>query len=437
MHRLRIRTCLVLILLVFAKFAFSQANINSPYSRFGIGDLSQTYFGQAQGLGGAATGLREYNSINFFNPASYSAIKLTTLEAGLRMNFTNLQSQTDHQFNVDAQYAYLALAFPLTNKWGLSVGLLPYSNMGYSQSLLQHDNILGPETAVYSGQGGLTQGYIGTGYEVAKGLSVGVNAGYVFGNLAQTQSLQFANSRGTASDTIYNSRISGKTSLGGFLIGYGLQYSFNIGKDNKFTIGYSGSYRTNLITRERSYTQRYSSSSKDNELIIDTVSSINNGKSTTVLPTTNNIGISYHYKDKLLLTTDYKFGKWSDFQYQGARQGFTNSHQIAFGAQYTPDITSVSSYLDLIDYRIGGNFGQTYLNLNGTQVNQYAVTLGFGIPIRAGGGYNPSQISSKLNIAFEYGQRGAIANSLVKENYVNLRLGFVLNQLWFYRKRYQ
>ena len=437
MHSLRIRTCLVLILLVFAKFAFSQANINSPYSRFGIGDVQPTYFGQTRALGGAATGLREYNSINFFNPASYSAIKLTTLESGLRMNLTQLQSQNDKQFNINAQYGYLGLAFPLTNKWGLSVGLLPYGNMGYSQSLTQKDNILGPENAIYSGEGGLTQGYIGTGYEIIKGLSIGFNAGYVFGNLAQIQSLEFVNSRGTASDTIYNSRISGKTSLGGFLFGYGIQYQFNIGKDSRFTLAYSGNYKTNIITRNRSYTQRYSSSSKDNEIIIDTVSTINNGKSNTVLPTTHNFGIAYHFRDRLLVTTDYKLGKWSEFQYQGIGQHFTNSYQVALGVQYTPDLTSVSSYLALVDYRIGGNFGQTYLNLNGTQINQYAVTLGFGLPIRAGGGYNPSQISSKLNLGFEYGQRGTIASNLVKENYLNIHVGYVLNQLWFYRKRYQ
>lgn len=437
MHRLRIRTCLVLILLVFAKFAFSQANINSPYSRFGVGDLQQTYFGQSSALGGAATGMREYNSINFFNPASYTAIKYTTLESGLRMNFTGLQSQTDNQFNVDAQYSYLALAFPLTSKWGLSMGLIPFSNMGYSQSLSEHDNILGPETAVYSGEGGLTQGYIGTGYEVLKGLSVGVNAGYLFGSLSQVQSLEFANSRGTASDTIYNSRISSKTSLGGFMFGYGIQYELKLSKDSRLTIAYSGTYKSNLISRDKSYTQRYSSSSKDNEIVIDTVSSINNGKSTSLLPSTNNFGLAYHYKDKLLLTTDYKMGKWSDFQYLGNSQGFTNSYQFAFGAQYTPDLTSVSNYLSLVDYRIGGNFGQTYLNLNGTQVNQYAITAGFGLPIRAGGGYNPSQLSAKLNIGFEYGQRGTIENNLVRENFLNVHLGFVLNQLWFYRKRYQ
>lgn len=437
MLSLRIRTCLLLLPLFFAKFAYSQANINSPYSRFGVGDVQPTFFGQTRALGGAATGMREYNSINFFNPASYSAIKLTTLESGLRMNITHLQSQTDQQTNLNGQFSYLGLAFPLTPKVGISVGLLPYSNMGYTQSLTQRDNLLGPETAIYTGEGGLTQGYLGAGYEIFKGLSVGVNAGYVFGNTQQIQSLEFANSRGTASDTIYNSRVSGKTSMGGFLFGYGLQYQFNINKDSRFVIAYSGNYKTNLITRNRNYTQRFSSTSKDNEIIIDTVSSINNGKSNTILPTTHNFGLTYHYKDKLLLTTDYKIGQWSEFQYQGNSQGFSNTYQLAIGAQYTPDLTSVSNYLALIDYRIGGNYGQSYLKLNNVQLNQYAMTLGVGLPIRAGGGYNPNQLSAKLNIGLEYGQRGTIQNNLVKENYFNIHLGFVLNQLWFYRKRYQ
>jgi hypothetical protein len=79
-------------------------------------------------------------------------------------------------------------------------------------------------------------------------------------------------------------------------------------------------------------------------------------------------------------------------------------------------------------------YDQSYLNvLNAntgvsTNIKSYALTMGLGLPLA------PNSVGTafyKVNFAAEVGQRGTVANGMVKENYVTLRLSFVLNDRWF------
>src|ERR1035437_4194693 len=69
---------LVLSLLIFAQFANSQNNTNSPYTRFGYGDISDNNNGEQKAMGGVSIGSRSSSSINTMNPASYSAVDSMT-----------------------------------------------------------------------------------------------------------------------------------------------------------------------------------------------------------------------------------------------------------------------------------------------------------------------------------------------------------------------
>ena len=87
-----------------------------------------------------------------------------------------------------------------------------------------------------------------------------------------------------------------------------------------------------------------------------------------------------------------------------------------------------------MEYRLGFIYDETYLNLNNTNINRYAVTFGLGLPLA------PSQTLTtfyKINLSAEVGRRGTLENGLVKENYVNLHLSFTLNDKWFTRYKYQ
>ena len=73
--------------LLFSLAGLSQ--VNSPYSRYGIGDLYGSRNAVSRGMGGLATAYRDIQSVNFVNPASYSNIGFVTFDVGVEPNFVH------------------------------------------------------------------------------------------------------------------------------------------------------------------------------------------------------------------------------------------------------------------------------------------------------------------------------------------------------------
>src|SRR6185436_751413 len=115
-------------------FLFSSALINaqratvSPYSRYGIGELPPLQTVQQAGLGGIGNAIYAGDRVNFINPASYAFDTITTFEAGIKGEISNLETSSNSQTANGVNLSYLAFAFPvIKNKWGASIGLMPYS----------------------------------------------------------------------------------------------------------------------------------------------------------------------------------------------------------------------------------------------------------------------------------------------------------------------
>ena len=77
-------------------------------------------------------------------------------------------------------------------------------------------------------------------------------------------------------------------------------------------------------------------------------------------------------------------------------------------------------------------YENTGLDVNNKTINQYALTAGLGLPLGKRGKYDPSM----LNLGIELGQRGTKSNGLIKENFVNFKVGFNFDDLWFRKRQY-
>ena len=85
-------TLCALLLTMVTGTAIAQNNTNSPYTRYGYGDLSDQSFGNSRAMGGIAFGLRDGAQINPLNPASYTAIDSLTFlfEGGVSLQNMNI-----------------------------------------------------------------------------------------------------------------------------------------------------------------------------------------------------------------------------------------------------------------------------------------------------------------------------------------------------------
>ncbi|RZA00238.1 MAG: hypothetical protein EOP47_14545 [Sphingobacteriaceae bacterium] len=435
----------IFITILFAAIAFKagaqdNANSSSPYSRFGIGDISQQLLPQNAAMGGISTAtnmIGGYSTINFTNPAANSQITLTTIDVGVYGNFLTLSKDgLGSEKNKNFRLSHLAFAIPVTKRSALNFGIIPYSVVGYNYKQTRDNfgtGLPADSNSVnfsYSGEGGLTKAFLGYGFGIGKHLLLGANVSYIFGNVKNYSTSSIPDLYGAL-----NTRIEESSSIAGFNFDYGVQYMIDLSETNRIILGYSGSANTRLNSQTSNYVSHFTADVDGNEgLPIDSIVSVTGPKSKLQLPQINRFGISYRMGDKLLVGADYSLGQWADFTIAGNKVNeYKNSQTINVGAQYTPNINKLNNYFALVDYRVGFMYNQSNLRVNNTDITQYAATFGLGLPLRPG---ITNSSFYKINVSAEVGKRGALTNSLVKENFINIRLGFTLNDKWFQRYRF-
>ena len=437
---------ITLLLAVAALGARSQttATTSSPYSRYGLGDLSPGVLPQNAAMGGIATAtnrINGYMSINPLNPSSYSQIRTMAIDVGLYGNRVTF-SQNGQAGKTDANFSisHITFAVPISQKSAISFGLLPYSQLGYNyrQSIKGFGTGSTVDTNTvnyrYNGEGGLTKAYFGYGVSIGKNLLLGANVSYLFGNLKQSQSTELPNLIGAL-----NSRVEDNNSVGGLNYDYGVQYMIDFSTTKRLILGYSASANSKLNTQNSYIVSQYRLDANGTAgLPTDSIINRQGVQNKIQLPQVNHFGVSFQDEGKYIVGADYTMGKWSNYSIGGVNQGLLDSKTFNIGGQYTPDRNAIGNYWATIDYRLGAIFNQSYLNVSNpdntgfTNIKSTALTFGFGLPLR------PYYTNTyyKINISAEVGQRGTLKSGLIKENYINLRIGFTLNDRWFQKIKF-
>jgi len=242
------------------------AQDNSPYSRYGLGDLAPKTNIVTRGMGGFSAAYSDPLSINFNNPASYSsfisyreekskksASGRVLFDVGLNFENHNLrESNTTEKFtSSNALFSYMQLGLPLKKNWGLNFGLRQLSRVGYKIARIERlddpdtGNSIDSTFTEFTGDGGAFLATTGTGFAI-KNLSVGINFGYLFGKK------EFATKRAFLNDTVvYNSsNHTTKTSFGNIFLNGGIQYKIDLNKKMLLRLGAYGNLKQTLNARQ-------------------------------------------------------------------------------------------------------------------------------------------------------------------------------------------
>ena len=150
---------LLAVVATMAVVASAQISV-TPYSKIGYGMLSDNASGIQRAMGGVGYAMQNGRAINTMNPASYSQVDSLTFLWDVGLDLTNLWSEEDgkkgHTFGGGLDY--LTSQFRITKHLGGSLGLVPYTSVGYSFGS-KIDN--GSEYR--AGSGGINQLYLGAG----------------------------------------------------------------------------------------------------------------------------------------------------------------------------------------------------------------------------------------------------------------------------------
>lgn len=410
-------------LLCFASAAWAQVSTSSTYSNYGMGELSRRSSVFNKGVGGTGYGLRAQNEINLLNPAAMSIDSLTfLLDVGLSSNFYSLKDGSGAQLQTsNTGFEYVALAFPVTKWWNASLGMFPYSKLGYSfqtQGVTEtHDTVY----YSYDGKGGINQVVLSQAFRPIKQLSVGVAASLLFGDMERY-------SYSEAQSGKYTSRLYKNIYHTGFLLDFGAQYMHEIKQDMSLTVGALFSMSPVMNYRNRRYLAPYST----------TVLSLDSAETsllkTDIAPTIG-AGIGLTKKDVYTVGFDASIQKWKGKEVYGVvSDNVRDAMRLSFGGAWTPNRYAPRGYFKRINYRFGVWYENTYIQIKPTGesafsgVDAKAVSFGISLPFR--------QTMNKVQFSVEYGQRKTASSALISESFCNFSFGFRIHESWFYKRKY-
>ena len=416
-----------LALMALTTFAASaQSGSNSPYSQFGLGDLTGQTVGHNKGMGGIGYAFRKGNEVNPMNPASYSSVDSLTFifDAGLSGQITNFREKQEKVTARSGGFDYVLGSFRLIKHVGVTFGIIPYSNIGYNyysrEVLKDVDAIIRTN---HTGSGGLNQLFLGAGWQIIKPLSIGFNFAYLWG----TNERSVATSSTSDVNTLTKMYIS---KVNSFKFDIGLQFEQPLNKNDKMTLGVVVSPGHNTgADPECIITNRKSTTGKRDSLRYTLDDAIE-------LPWAYGIGVAYQHGASLRVGVDYQLQQWGKImmpefidengkgRYELKSGLLKDLHRINVGAEWTPNANSMK-FFNRIRYRIGAGYATPYYYINGGNgPKEYHASLGFGIPIL--NNYNHRSI---LNISAEWVRRSAA--NLVKENTFRINIGLTFNERWF------
>lgn len=391
----------------------AQNGTMTPYSAYGFGVLRDGATSIQRAMGGVGYAMNSGRQINSMNPASYAAVDSLTFLFDMGVTVTNMwQNETvNGTLNKDKNFGggldYVTMQFPICSFLGASIGLKPFSSVGYSFGSKIENGV-----DARQGSGSLNEVYAGLAGRPFGGFTIGVNISYLFGNILN-------DTYATISST-QASLFQKQLEVRDYHLTFGAQYSLGLRGTDRMVLGLVYSPQKTLLGHSR---RAYIDAALDSEPQFSDEISLKNNYS---LPETWGAGLSYCIDRKLTLEFDFTYQPWTKAKYrydedQPHTQSYANRTKYAGGLQYVPDMRG--SYLRRVNYRLGVFLCDDYLKIRGNQLRQYGVTAGFGLPV--------PQLKTTVNLGLEWMYRHGRPHAMIKENYLNITLGINFNEMWF------
>lgn len=155
-----LRHLFLIIAVAAAAVIPAAAQVTSPYSMYGYGLLRDNATSEQRQMGGTGYAMRSGRQINAMNPASYAAADSMTFlfDIGTDVSLYFREDATGKDRDWGGGLDYITMQFPVAKNVGVSLGLVPYSSVGYA-----FGSDIKNGTTTHQGLGGINQLYLGAG----------------------------------------------------------------------------------------------------------------------------------------------------------------------------------------------------------------------------------------------------------------------------------
>ncbi|MEE9373184.1 MAG: hypothetical protein V3V00_09045 [Saprospiraceae bacterium] len=441
----------IFLFLLISSIGYSQNGnngLNSPFSRFGLGDLNDPGFMHLRQMGNITASFADGHHINVVNPASYAFLQATSFELGLETRLSSYNDGKVKESTASGGLSYMALAFPLKNpinnllekersdfSFGMSFHMLPVSTVAYNISFDEESPDFGRYKRSFTGEGGVYK--VGWGGAIKyKRFSAGVNLGFNFGKISNERFTTFLDDLAA-----YNNVFISDFNVKGFDYKLGIIYQHILNKDlskdvsdgktiKALNFGVTGKTKTSFTGTEEIFFR--------NQLIppilqgaqyIDTLTRETISLEGSKMPSEFSFGVTYLSGAKFALGINYGFRRWSEYINPATPITLSNTTRYSVGGYYRPDPSSISSFFKRVYYRFGLYYKEDPRSINAQNIDTYGVSVGLGLP------FIFQRKISHLSIGFDYGTRGTV--EVLKENFFKISLGFTFNDdEWFIKRKF-
>ncbi len=401
----------IAFLLLVGATCYAQVGTNSPFSRYGYGLLNDNSPVIYKGMGGVSIGMRSNRAINPMQPASYTSIDSMTFmfDAAARVGWTRYRDAGGIKNKADGNLDYVTLQVPIWKRhFGLSLGLLPYSSVGYD--LTFSDQAIGQSTYTYTkayqGEGGISQFYVGLAGNICNWVSLGFNFHYLFGDIENARELTFADSRITG--MVRGTMMDVKA----WKFRFGAQV-FHEFEHHAFSVGAIYEYRKPMDHN------RFMELSAT---FLDTITDITSGM---VLPQVWGVGVSYVWDNRLTIGIDFEVQDWDQAKFMPGTAYEIQLNQMnryAVGVEYRHNPLGIN-YVDRMSWRAGVSYKRSYIRT--LPMQEWKASIGIGFPLR--------MVGTQFNISIEYIHRGA--RDSLRENGLQLTFDAAIKEMWFFKRK--
>ncbi len=433
---------------------YGQADLTSPYSLFGPGLPFQRQTVSQAGVGGSGIALFDSYKMNLGNPATvalhYEPIFETSGKSTISTYNTNAGSFDNKSFILNN----LSLSFPIKRGiWGLSIGLVPYSVVGYSvQSNITDEEVSSGYNLEYSGDGGISQGYLGMGYRIwshtdtlgnLSALSLGGTLNFNFGTIDSNRKVDFPDDINALGINIQETVLVRDVSfdLGVHFQKNILRHTHQSGRYMKLMLG-AVYTMGNDLKADRS---EFAYSFRDDFGLVprDTIINTEAERGRIHMPQRLSFGVGLDYvtaqKARYRFSADYAQEAWSDYtvsyQDDALDFDFNDASRLSAGIEYTPMMGS-RKYFKVVEYRAGVYYDKSNLNLEGEDIVDRGMSFGLTMPIN----HRRAISRSSVSISTQYGQSGTTNKGLIEEDYWRIYIGFSftphVRNRWFIKPKY-
>lgn len=402
----------------------AQSGTRSPYSQYGLGILSDQGSGFNRGMNGVAQGFHDGNQMNYLNPASYANVDSLTFifDVGASLQLTNF-NENGHKLNArTATFDYAVASFRAAKGLGIGFGIVPFSNIGYSYGNTSYvDNSKTTSvTTEYSGKGGIRNLFVGAGWSPLKGLRIGANIGYLWGDYARFATSSYSDASINTLSRCYSAEVES------YKLDLGLQYTLKLSSKDDVTLG--ATYTMGHSLNGDAYLTDISTNSQT--AVTDTT--LHSIPKALFIPTQISAGLAWYHGTKWHIGADYTMQRWTEKPFPDFHNGkyalsdniLMDRHRISLGGEFVNNAMS-RKYLNRVHVRAGFSYATPYVKINGKDgPKEMSATLGFGLPIT-----NMYNNRSMLNISAQWCNTSA--TGLIKENIFRINIGLTFNERWF------